>query len=167
MTNISAHSYDTQAGTPANFTDKIMPEPNSGCWLWTGAIRGDGYGNFTYQGRNHGAHRVSWAFHHGPIPEGQNVCHKCDTPLCVNPDHLFLGSRSDNMRDMSKKGRGVNFSTLPPDTVDRIVNDKRPYSVIAKEMKVPRETVKEIRLGRVTHLPVGTASNHAHLTHPQ
>jgi hypothetical protein len=74
-----------------------------GCWIWTGGA--DVYGSMWYNGRHMGAHRASYLIHHGPIPDGMHVCHRCDTPLCVNPDHLFIGSRRDNMHDASVKGR--------------------------------------------------------------
>ena len=75
------------------------------CWVWTGARQGNGYGQLTRDRAHHLAHRFSWAMHHGAIPGGVDVCHKCDNPSCVRPDHLFLGSRLDNMQDAMKKGR--------------------------------------------------------------
>lgn len=81
------------------------------CWTWTGTTNGrnDGYGKFSV-GPNVRvyAHRFSWELHNGLIPEGMLVCHHCDNPLCVRPDHLFLGTPLDNMRDMWAKGRGNN-----------------------------------------------------------
>jgi hypothetical protein len=89
------------------FRGKIRIEP-SGCWLWIGATNGKGYGKIQ-QGRRGGipllAHRVSWELHRGPIPDGLMVLHQCDSPPCVNPDHLFLGTGLDNMRDMVAKSR--------------------------------------------------------------
>lgn len=80
------------------------------CWLWTGANLGGKwpYGMLGKPGDPtvlYKAHRLSWELHVGPIPDGLFVLHKCDVPLCVNPDHLFLGTAADNMADMVQKGR--------------------------------------------------------------
>jgi len=83
----------------------------NGCWLWTASTAGTfggGYGQFWYNGRNHFAHRFSWIIKNGLIPEGLQVHHNCpggDNPLCVNPDHLWLGTQQDNMDDKVSKGR--------------------------------------------------------------
>lgn len=82
-----------------------IPEPNSGCWLWTGSCNRDGYGRLTHSHRTVDAHRLSWLAHRGPIPDGLWVLHACDVPSCVNPDHLWLGTNSDNQRDCTTKGR--------------------------------------------------------------
>lgn len=75
------------------------------CWLWTGSKGSDGYGITTVGHTKLRASRVSWELANGPIPEGLSVLHHCDTPLCVRPDHLFLGTRADNARDKVTKGR--------------------------------------------------------------
>ena len=76
------------------------------CWLWTGGKSHDGYGHYRTDFGVERAHRVSWWLHFGPIKSGLMVLHKCDIPACVNPDHLFLGTRADNATDREKKGRG-------------------------------------------------------------
>lgn len=84
-------------------------ENRAACWLWTGAMFTGGYGKFAWgekRGSNRGAHRVAWLLSRNrDIPEGKDVLHRCDNPPCVNSDHLFLGTHSDNMRDMHAKGR--------------------------------------------------------------
>lgn len=83
----------------------------SGCWEWSAAKNHAGYGFFTMYKKQRGhtnselAHRASWILHRGQIPESRFVCHHCDNPSCVNPDHLFVGSATDNVHDMIDKGR--------------------------------------------------------------
>lgn len=74
------------------------------CWIWTGKLL-HGYGRVALNNREILAHRLSWFFAHGEIPENKLVCHKCDNTLCVNPSHLFIGTQTDNMRDCSNKNR--------------------------------------------------------------
>ena len=91
------------------FEQKYEVEPNTGCWLWTAYIDPDGYGRIFYEDRDVKACRVSYQLFIGPIPIDLHVLHRCDTPACVNPKHLFLGTHADNMRDMFKKKRNVSF----------------------------------------------------------
>jgi hypothetical protein len=99
----------TEHADDARFWSKVNKLPgDDACWEWTAALfKKSGYGCFSFQERLQGAHRVSWSLTNGPIPDGLWVLHKCDNRKCVRPSHLFLGTQTDNMRDMVSKGRGV------------------------------------------------------------
>ena len=87
------------------FHNNFIPVTKTGCWMWTGYVMKGGYGRMGFNGNIMLAQRFSWELHYGPIPEGMDVCHHCDTPPCVNPDHLFLGTQKDNNYDSVEKGR--------------------------------------------------------------
>lgn len=85
-----------------------IPEDKSQCWAWSGAKRLNRWGAFRMHsdaGGSMAVGRASWLFHRGEIPDGMHVLHSCDNGLCVNPDHLWLGTHSENMRDKTMKGR--------------------------------------------------------------
>jgi hypothetical protein len=93
------------------FWNNIEFIPEHPCWEWIGCKGSHGYGAIRKNGKVITAHRLSWEIHFGSIPQNMLVCHKCDNRFCVRPDHLFLGSRLDNNRDMFLKGRNKNQNT--------------------------------------------------------
>ena len=80
------------------FEEKYIPEPNSGCWLWTASVDGKGYGHMRANGKTVGAHRIAHELYKGPIPDGLEIDHLCRVPSCVNPDHLEAVTRSVNAK---------------------------------------------------------------------
>jgi hypothetical protein len=130
----------------------------SGCWMWTGGTRPNSKGvpyprHWTDDSESIGAHRFSFELVHGAIPQSMYVCHKCDTPLCVNPDHLFLGSHQDNMRDMVAKqrsfvGRGEDKkgrAKLTNQQADQIRKMNMSHSKIAFMFGVSATTIGRIK----------------------
>ena len=100
--------------TVRRFWAKVQKTPD--CWLWTASKRHKGYGAFCWYNKDGkyvqgGAHRFAYQLLVGPIPTGMFVLHKCDTPACVNPEHLFIGTSQDNVDDMMRKGRHVAGGT--------------------------------------------------------
>lgn len=116
-------------------SSRIMPCPPSTCMLWTGCTR-KGYGVIWVNGQNRSVHRIVWKMHYGEIEHGLCVCHSCDVPLCVNPDHLFLGTQHDNRMDCVKKDRhakGENSgSKLHPETRPR--GDRNPSRLYPEKL---------------------------------
>lgn len=140
-------------GKPADerFAMQVRKQP-SGCLHWVGARDQDGYGSFRGEaaGQMHSrAHRWSWSFHNDqPIPKHGHICHKCDDPRCVNPEHLFLGDNAINMADKIAKGRarapaGENHrdAVITEEQAKAILSDPRTYAEIAVEYHVKPSTV--------------------------
>lgn len=124
-----------------------MPVPHAGCWIWMKG-RTNRYGKITSGFKTIAAHRASYEVFKGAIPEGSFVCHRCDTPACVNPDHLFLGTPQENMDDMNAKGRGKPPRNFFEDDVRLIRSATSGTAALSKSFGVSRTTIKKIRSGR-------------------
>jgi DNA-binding CsgD family transcriptional regulator len=128
-----------------------------GCWIWLGANNGK-YGHIlTYKVMEY-SHRVSWEIHYGPIQAGMNVLHRCDNPLCVRPDHLFLGTQSDNIKDCVAKGRFAHarargerhaHAKLTESDVLAIRADSRLQKDIARQHGITQAVVSKIKRRRL------------------
>lgn len=121
------------------------PEPNSGCLLWLGSVCKNGYGRVAYKGASSHVliHRIAYERAKGPITRGAKVLHSCDTPSCVNPDHLSLGTQLENMRDMFKKGRGRPYgSGVKRLRIDRSVS--APLAPVPVSSENPHAGVKRV-----------------------
>jgi len=101
--SLSCFGTHRRADPVARFWENVAKSPD--CWLWMGAVRSGGYGTLTIGARDVAAHRFSWDIHFGPIPPGAMICHHCDNPRCIRPDHLFMGDAASNIADMFQKGR--------------------------------------------------------------
>lgn len=164
----------------ARFEEKFMPVPVTGCWIWVGAQIPGGYGSFRVDGCSAPAkaHRVSWMIYRGGIPRGQQVLHHCDTPSCVNPDHLFIGNNAANVCDRVAKGRSakmfgetnnrwtggksllrgtlgvargerVHGAKLTASDVAAIRDDRRSQRDIADEFGVSQTLISQVKLRKV------------------
>lgn len=116
----------TQAQNEARFWSKV--KKGTGCWLWQASTFGNGRGQFRVGGRSVAAHRYSFIITKGPIPEGKEVCHTCDNPICVRPSHLWAGTHHENMLDAQTKKRL-----------------KGSRGMVTKNMKLTPKAVLEIR----------------------
>lgn len=98
-------SYEAKQAMTDAFYAKVRVTSNDECWLWTGNTVRTGYGRIKVLGSYLYAHRISYAIHKGTVPTDKLVCHSCDNPRCVNPNHLWLGTYADNTTDMVNKKR--------------------------------------------------------------
>ncbi len=138
----------------ARFWGYVKKGPN--CWEWQRARKRGGYGVFKMSGKMHAAQRVAWKFTHGNIPNDLCVLHHCDNPPCVRPDHLWLGTNLDNVKDRDSKKRqasgGRNGMRTHPERIARGIRsgahthpEKRPRGEKNGRAKLTAEKVREIR----------------------
>jgi hypothetical protein len=129
---------------------------SDGCWEWTGGVMGSGYGQLRQAGRSIGTHRLAYLLLVGSIPDGLCVCHTCDNPRCVRPDHLWLGTNRDNQLDARAKGRSAigernSRALLTAEQADAIrvrVDAGESPTALSREFHVSRAAVQAIRSRR-------------------
>ena len=125
----------------------------NGCWQWRSHTDKDGYGILPGAHRSIRAHRLSYEIHKGAIPEGMIVCHRCDNPGCVNPDHLLVGTQKDNAQDALRKGRHYvgeknGRSKLTEENVKEILTSELNDRQLADKFGVTRSTISSVRRGK-------------------
>lgn len=134
---------------------RYVADPVTGCWVYIGARNAKGYGRVELpmkrgvRGRRVRAHRLAWLRARGAIPAGMFVLHSCDNPPCINPDHLFLGTNSDNMTDMVRKGRHPcqRITIAQAEEVTRRILAGQRRAEIVAATGVPPSVCSDIRRG--------------------
>ena len=143
-----------------------IPIPECGCWFWLGHRSDEGYGMCRCVAGYAYAHRVFFAAYKGPLVAGMHVLHKCDTPACVNPDHLFLGTHIQNMADQKRKNRHAfgeqnAHASLTDEMVMRMreegLSGQDNFKRVGKKLGLSHHTIRDAVVGRSwTHLPGAT-----------
>ena len=143
------NSIPSEQGLYKRLMQKTVRIPESGCWIFMGAIKPGGYGDIWKDKKVVGAHRASYQIFVGSIPDGFDVCHTCDVRCCINPDHLFVGTRKDNMIDCRKKERTATaMARLTPAQVNEIRNSKEKNSALAIKFSCGQNTISRIKKGQ-------------------
>lgn len=135
---------------------------DAGCWEWNGSRNNQrgGYGQLNFRGKIKMVHRLAYELWVGPIPQGKIVCHSCDNPPCINPEHLFIGTHADNAQDKVKKGRArggslrgekcpwAKLTQVDVNSVREALSDGQSLTSIGRRFGVTKQAIAAIRDGR-------------------
>ena len=128
------------------FLEKVEHIPFTDCWIWSGAMKPNGYGDIYFNGKVQTAHRVSYQLFVGNVDKNLDVCHKCDVRYCVNPKHLFLGTRKENMQDAARKNRiAKSNAKLTPEQVIEIRKNNLSNDELAKKFNVSKQIISRVK----------------------
>jgi hypothetical protein len=147
---VCSHKNVRRRNPVERFWKKVLKTQT--CWIWMGGHNEAGYGTFFRydkdgNGRFINAHRFSWEICHGTIPFGKQILHKCDNPRCVRPDHLAIGTQSENILDSMAKERFPSCKVKATDII-AIRNDPRSQTKIARDYGTTRSCIQHIKSGR-------------------
>lgn len=136
----------------SRFSQKV--NINDGCWLWKGSLNSKGYGNFSFNKKKYNAHRAAYILFVDDVPSHIDICHSCDNRQCVNPSHLFAGTRQDNIRDAINKKR-FSWNLKPPllssKAKEEIIKELKEgifHKEISKKHNVSRQAITRINILR-------------------
>jgi DNA-binding CsgD family transcriptional regulator len=160
--------------TTVRFWTYVKKSDKDSCWNWIGATNGAGYGQFHTDFGKMVAHRISYIMEHGNIPVGMHACHKCDNPLCVNPNHLFIGTAKDKSNDAKSKNRlalGIRrkrqinpIVTLSPaqETIAKMAGTGMTSKEIGQQLQLSAKTVEKHREAINKILGINTTAQLVH-----
>lgn len=158
MATDNAESTDDDLRDPftiARFLSNVEHLAEAECWEWDGTKNSNGYGRFSFKNRHRLAHRVAYEIFFGDVPNGMNVCHKCDNRRCVNPRHLWLGTQSENLADAAAKGR--NFT--PDTSAEKNGNTSLDWERVRAIRKLHRDGMKKFHIAQIFNVSPSTVGN--------
>ena len=121
--------------------ERVQVDPATNCWLWAGGVFADGYGRVKFGGKTWRVHRLFFSLYKERIPEDKIILHSCDTPLCVNPEHLRLGTALDNRRDCISKGRHFAVNQKRLTLLKEVYQTCKNYNEVARIFRLNSGTV--------------------------